>query len=246
MAKNTIIVYTDLMEQLEELSLEERGTILTAMIKYQMGEELPKMSKLLKLVFIPIRQSIDRDNASYILKCEINRKNGKLGGRPKNQTDTEKTERLNEKPKKPDNDNDTDNENDNDIDKDNDNDTESGSGSGSSKNAADAAPPTPPLLSEEDLQVIMDTWNNQCCVREIQGISETRRRKIRKLTANGIGKLLQTINDLDTQEYLEDQAKNGKKVEFDWFLNPENYQNVIEGKYKESYGKGGGHGSFWD
>lgn len=230
MAKNTILVYTDLMEQLEELSLEERGIILTAMIKYQMGEELPKMSKLLKLVFIPIRQSIDRDNDAYERKCEKNRENGKLGGRPKNQTDTSETERFLEKPKKADNDNENDTDNDN--------------GSDSGNDNADNQPQ--PALTQRELDRIMDVWNNQKCTLDIKGFTKKRINEMSFLINGDIEKFLDVIKSLNKQQYLIDQADKNMPTHFDWFLDPENYQSVIEGKYEKKYGTGGGHGSFWD
>lgn len=226
MAKNTILVYTDLMEQLEELSLEERGIILTAMIKYQMGEELPKMSKLLKLVFIPIRQSIDRDNDAYERKCEKNRENGKLGGRPKNQTVTLETERFSEKPKKADNDNE------NDIDNDN--------GSDSGNDNADIQPL--PALTQRELDRIMDAWNNQKCTLDIKGFTKKRIKEISFLVNGNLEKFLDVIKSLNKQQYLIDQADKNMPTHFDWFLDPENYQSVIEGKYEKKYGTGGGYG----
>ena len=111
MAKNTVLIYTEWLETLNELSLEERGVILTAILHYQSGLELPEMDKVLRMVFIPIRQSIDRDNANYIIKCEKNRENGKLGGAPKGNQNakktTETTERLKKQPKQPYTDTDT-------------------------------------------------------------------------------------------------------------------------------------------
>ena len=235
MAKNTIIVYTDWMEQLQELSMEERGIILTAAINYQLGLELPKMDKSLKLFFITIRQSIDRDNAAYIIKCEKNRENGKLGGAPKGNQNAKKTtetsERLNEElkqPKQPDNDNDNVNDNDNDNENDKDNDNDSGGGG--------LEPPQPPL-SELDAFRIAQAWNEQICTQHISGLTKTRRKKVQE--CGDINLLVDTISDLDQQHYLVKQAKAGKAVTFDWFIQPDNYRKVLEGNYRETFGGGG-------
>lgn len=57
------------------------------------------------MAFDILSMAIDRDKERYVKRCEANRENGRKGGRPKkNQTDieeTEKTERLDLKPKKP-------------------------------------------------------------------------------------------------------------------------------------------------
>lgn len=221
MAKNTILVYTDLMEQLDELSMEERGVILTAMIKYQLGEELPEMDKTLKLVFIPIRQSIDRDNDAYVRKCEKNREN------INKRWNTTEYERIRSDT------NHTDNDNDND--KENDNDNDSGSGSGNEND--NARPPQPPL-SDQDVMRIAKAWNEQDCTQHISGLTENRRKKITE--CGDINLFIDTINSLDRQQYLVDQSRSGKSVTFDWFVQPDNYRKVLEGNYKESYNRGGG------
>lgn len=221
MAKNTILVYTDLMEQLDELSMEERGVILTAMIKYQLGEELPELDKTLKLVFIPIRQSIDRDNDAYVRKCEKNREN------INKRWNTVEYERIRSDTNHTDNDNENDKENDNDKD----------SGSGSGNENDNAQPPQPPL-SDQDVMRIAKAWNEQDCTRHISGLTENRRKLI--MECGDINVFIDTINSLDRQQYLVDQSRSGKSVTFDWFCQPENYRKVLEGNYKESYSRGGG------
>lgn len=69
--------------------------------------------RALTMAFVPIKRRMDKDAAAYREKCEKNRENGRLGGRPKkseteeNRTVFEETERFSEKPKKPDTDTDT-------------------------------------------------------------------------------------------------------------------------------------------
>lgn len=231
MAKNTVLLYTDWLEQLQELSMEERGIIMTAILHYQAELELPKMDKLLKLVFIPIRQSIDRDNAAYIVKCEKNRENANK------RWNANASERMRSDAKNADNDNDNEN------DKDNDNDSGSGSENDNDKSGT---PPTPPpltdFLTDGDIGLIIYEWNNQKCTRNIQNITGTRLEKTKALASRDYGYFVNVIKSLDSQQYLLSQAQSGKKVDFDWFIDPENYQKVIEGKYAETYGGGGGHG----
>lgn len=231
MAKNTILVYTDLMEQLDELSMEERGIILTAMIKYQLGEELPKMDKTLKLVFIPIRQSIDRDNDAYVRKCEKNREN------INKRWNTTEYDRIRSDTNHTDNDNDNENDKDNVKDKDNDKDN----GSSSRSIAADAAGRR--LRRQFEAEAIQ-IWNSQRCTQPIKNITTHRAAQISE--CDSPDEFLHTIRDLDQQLYLKEEAEKGKKVKFDWFIQQENYNKVLEGNYKDSYDRGGGHGSIWD
>ena len=246
MAKNTVLIYTEWLETLNELTMEERGILLTAILNYQSGLELPEMNKMLKLIFIPIRQSIDRDNTAYIAKCEKNRENGKLGGAPKGNQNakktTETTERLKKQPKQPDNDNENDNDyvNDNDKDKDNDkdNDNESGSGSGIGEAACAAEPPQPPRSeadhAQDDQKRIIYEWNAQRCTQDIRGLIG--RRKQNLAACGTTAEVLEVIRSLDQQSYLVQQANDGKPVTFDWFIQPDNFQKVAEGNYSETYG----------
>lgn len=118
--KNNFLLYTENIEEIEELSMEQRGLLLTALLYYQDGRDVPEMDALTRMVFKFLKKRIDYDNESYEKKCLQNKANGSKGGRPKNtdntknkenQTDTEKTERFLEKPKKPDIDTDIDTDN---------------------------------------------------------------------------------------------------------------------------------------
>ena len=98
--KRSFLVYgEDLKEVLDDLTDEQVGQLFRAMVDYHVTGEDPHLTGALKLVFIPLRRQMDRDAARYEAKCERNRENGKLGGRPKK---GEKTERFFEKPKKAD------------------------------------------------------------------------------------------------------------------------------------------------
>lgn len=91
------VVYGDLADTLSELSDEEAGVLFKAMMAYFTGGDEPDLPRELRFAFIPVRQQMDRDREKYERKCEKNRENGRLGGRPKKPN---KTERFLEKPKK--------------------------------------------------------------------------------------------------------------------------------------------------
>lgn len=95
--KQTFILYHSHFDFVSPLSMNQRGDLLTAIFAHERGEELPKLDKETNMAFIAIRQDLVRNAESYARKCEVNRMNGKLGGRPKDKTDKE-TERLLEKP----------------------------------------------------------------------------------------------------------------------------------------------------
>lgn len=114
--KKSFLVYgEDLKEILDALTDEQVAQLFRGMVDYHLTGVDPAFTGILKYIFIPIRQQMDRDKGRYEAKCEKNRANGKLGGRPKKPNETEW---LSEKPKKADIDKDIDIEKDTDRDTD--------------------------------------------------------------------------------------------------------------------------------
>lgn len=69
------IVYGDIDAVIEELNDEQVGQLFRGMVRYFTEGKVPKFSGILKYVFIPIKQQMDRDNEKYTAKCEKNREN---------------------------------------------------------------------------------------------------------------------------------------------------------------------------
>lgn len=125
--KNSVLVYHDWLNAFEDLPPDEAKQLIIAILKYSASDDEPKAnSAVFNMAWNFIKPTLQRDKDAYLEKCKTNAENGARGGRPKkatakneNQTETEKTERFFEKPKKADNDNDNDSDNDNDNDSDN-------------------------------------------------------------------------------------------------------------------------------
>lgn len=94
MAKNekkSFILYHDQFTELEYLSMEERGEMITAIFQYsEMGIIPDFIDRSLLLIFKRFKETLDRDFIKYEKRCEINRENGKKGGRPKSETNPKK------------------------------------------------------------------------------------------------------------------------------------------------------------
>ena len=67
------VVYGDIEESLNELTDEQVAKLFRGMVSYFNTGKDPKFSGLMKMVFIPIRQQMDRDTDKYEKKCEKNR-----------------------------------------------------------------------------------------------------------------------------------------------------------------------------
>ena len=95
----SFVLYTDYIDQVELLSMEQRGCLLSAIMCYAAGKELPEMDGMVTMAFSFIRKQIDRDNEKYQEKVEKCREAGKLGGRPKKNPE-EKPDGFSEKQEK--------------------------------------------------------------------------------------------------------------------------------------------------
>ena len=71
------IVYGDVKDVVDELDNEQAGELFRGMIDYFVNGTEPNFSDVLKFVFIPIKQQMDRDAGKYIQRCNKNRENVK-------------------------------------------------------------------------------------------------------------------------------------------------------------------------
>ena len=114
--KSSFVLYTAYMAQIELLNMEQRGTLLTAIMSYSAWEELPEMDSVTQMAFAFIKADLDRDAEKYQKTCDARKEAGKLGGRPKangfseKQTKAKKPNGFSEKQKNPDNEYEYDNE----------------------------------------------------------------------------------------------------------------------------------------
>ena len=73
------IVYADIEEILDDLTIAQVGILFKMMVHYHKTGEIDKNAfasdRILKYVFIPIRQQMDRNAEKYKLKCDKNREN---------------------------------------------------------------------------------------------------------------------------------------------------------------------------
>ena len=96
----SFVLYTDLEETLKGMSNNDVG-ILTKMIFAYVNrgniDEFLKIPIRVSVLFPIIRAQLDRDREKYAKKCQKNSENGKLGGRPKANFETQKNRSVFEK-----------------------------------------------------------------------------------------------------------------------------------------------------
>ena len=114
-------MYTNYKEQFSLLSEIDRGILIMGLFEYVENGVLPELNGMPLMAFSFIKSQLDRDSEKYKTRAERSRANGKKGGRPRKNNDetttdekpkeTQKTQRVKSKPRKPDNDNDNVNDN---------------------------------------------------------------------------------------------------------------------------------------
>lgn len=82
--KSSFLLYKSYYNSVEQLSIEERGLLLTAIFEYQInGKVTTTLSTLCNMAFSFIKTQFEVDENKYLNIVERNRKNGAKGGRPK-------------------------------------------------------------------------------------------------------------------------------------------------------------------
>lgn len=78
--KNSLVIYYDMIEELEDFSDAQVGQILRAMIEYDKTGDLPKFTGSLKTAFKFLKTRIDRDKEKYQQIVEKRKIAGSMGG----------------------------------------------------------------------------------------------------------------------------------------------------------------------
>lgn len=119
--KESFVLYVKYLDNIEMLSMEQRGILITALMSYVACKDIPDMDGMTAMAYSFIKSQIDRDFEKYEETCRKRSESGKLGGRPKakdyeeKQRKAKKANGFSEKQNNPDNDNAYDSDNENDI-----------------------------------------------------------------------------------------------------------------------------------
>lgn len=73
--KDSFILYISYWEHIKALDMVQRGQLLTAIFKHQMGEPFDELDDVTKMCFSFIRQRLDVDSDAYAKKCKTNKQN---------------------------------------------------------------------------------------------------------------------------------------------------------------------------
>lgn len=243
MNKDSFIVYDEWAENCEDLSDQEFGQLMRAVFKYKQTGENPAFSdRTMRACWKPIKQAFDRTTSAYDERCKRNQENGKKGGRPKAEK-TEKPNGFSENPEKPNGFFENPPERERERDPYPDPDPERGRGRESSRSedsdarARAQAPPADTTTTTLQDRIVSG-WNQHDFVQKIRRVDSPKTRWLKTTQCmqiiGGADHFLELLDSLAEHAYLKHQPDAGYSVIYDWFINPENFQGVVEGRYKEA------------
>ena len=232
--KNSFVMYIDYLPQIELLTMEQRGILITAIMYYSSGRDLPEMDGITSMAFSFIKSQLDRDNDKYEKISQARKNAGKMGGRPsssdpngffKKQEKAKKANGFSEKQKeakKPDNDNVDDNEND--LNK---------------SPKGDYECEKPDAFSDQ-LATIRELYNFVCgSYPRLVKLSEARKKAIRARLRAGY-----TVDDFrrlfemaEASDFLKGRNRRNWSATFDWLIADANMAKVLDGNYNNASGK---------
>ncbi len=154
--------YLDAFALLEDAML---GRLIRAMLEYMEAGAEPTLTGPEKYLWPMMKSQIDRDTATYLKKCETNRRNAAKGGRPRSEktrqpepTETHGNPSQANAPKEKENEKESEKKNKKGKEKENKN----------KNNIFLSIPPLPSLSGEEGAQDVKDVdyWRKQIAIRQ--------------------------------------------------------------------------------
>lgn len=234
--KSSFVLYAEYAEHMEDLSMEQRGTLFTAIMNYANEVDLPEMDGAVKMAFSFIKKQLDRDSEKYEDTIEKRRNAGRASGLARRNKSKQKgTERTYVKCVEQTQTKRTDNV---DVDVDDDVDVDVNNNS-SDSDESDCQNP------QADVRRAIELWNTlaDLGIKPVSKIAPGAKRfdylraRIRQY---GMAEYENAINRIRGSDFLQGKH-TGKpwQITFDWFVLPSNFPKVLEGNYdntRQMYG----------
>ena len=87
------------------------------------------------------------------------------------------------------------------------------------------------IQNTEYRSAVLEKWNSMAVnpIRSLNGTRETH--LIERIRENGLDTVLEAIDHISKSDFLQGKNSRGWTITFDWFVNPTNFQKVLEGNY---------------
>lgn len=257
MGKTTFVLGSAWANRMLDVPDDDFANIVKAVFKYAVTGEREPMFGLYKALVDEMIDFITENNEKYAAVCEKRREAGSLGGKQKQANakqmlpNATNCYQMVSKTKQIGYDNENDNDNENGNENVNDNDL---TGENIEKGCFATRKDTDRKRSEEVRKVI-EAWNtlpNVPAVKKIDSSRDCFKMLNARLDKYGLDMVLEAIENVRRSEFLQGQGGRGWKADFSWFVKPNNFPKVLEGKYNDSVTPAAGTGkakelnSFYD
>ena len=79
--KDSFVLYTKYLTQVEKLDIEQRGILFTAILRYAAGESIPNMDPVTEMLWSIIEDQLQIDFEKYQKTCNARKEAGSRGGK---------------------------------------------------------------------------------------------------------------------------------------------------------------------
>lgn len=248
--KKTFVMYKSWNAAIENMSDEQAGSLMKAIFAYQNGQGDISIDPAVRFVFDIIRQKMEEDSEQYAQKCAARSDAGRRGNAKRwneSQTVANVANAIDESQKSQTVANVADTESESDTDTESESDFESDSGFDSGSESDFEKPekqrpkdpsvnPDKPDRHESAPQWSVDLMNdfNSTCssLPHIRGMTNKRLRSAGVMLANFTAEEIHKIFKLAQEsDFLSGRNGQWNGCGFDWLMNQNNAQKVLEGNY---------------
>lgn len=238
MAKETFIVYKSYFDRFAKLTDEQLGKVFRAMLEYEItGEEPIIDDPKAEASFEVVKYDLDMNDGKYEEICRKRREAGSLGGKQKVANATKCYQMQTSVSKSKQNVPDTDSDSDNDSVSDNGEHNPSGlnkliPSDISSQKRGDFV-----SKRKEEVEAVLNAWNsipNIPSVKMLDRNTDRYKMLCARLDKYGLDAVLEAVNNIRHSTFLCGGGDKGWHIDFGWFVRPNNFPKVYEGKYADA------------
>ena len=92
--RESFVMYTNYIRKIKLLTIEQRGILLTAILAYEAGEDIPQLDDMTTMAFEFIKDDLDANRQKYEDTCNKNRENAQKRWEKKKKTDATASDRM--------------------------------------------------------------------------------------------------------------------------------------------------------
>ena len=218
MGKNTFILSNSWAKRVISLPDDDFSAIVKAVFAYAIDIDSEALEGVYKAIADEMIDFIDENNEKYEATCQKRREAGSIGGKQKKANATKSKQNVANATKSKQNV--PDNDNDNDL---------------CNEKVKEGR-----INSTKEIDMIVQEWNNMedrgLIPKVIDLKAGTTRYKMlnSRIAEYGVPAILEAIDMVKQSSFLKGRNNRGWAVDFEWFIKPNNFPKIREGKYSDT------------